>query len=80
MHDLCEYQWSLSAPQSRTISGELNFKTIAVSMDAVHDEVHREIRYGLRSDLFYKNMEYFLDLRARKGVELMLNVTEHRMN
>jgi len=59
---------------------KLNFKTIAVSMDAVHDELHREIRYGLRSDLFYKNMEYFLDLRARKGVEVMLNVTEHRMN
>ena len=59
---------------------ELNFKTIAVSMDAVHDELHRKIRYGLRSDLFYKNMDYFLDLRTRKGVEVMLNVTEHRKN
>jgi MoaA/NifB/PqqE/SkfB family radical SAM enzyme len=59
---------------------ELNFKTIAVSMDAVHDEVHRDVRYGLRSDLFYRNLDYFLDLRARRGVYVMLNVTEHRKN
>lgn len=59
---------------------ELNFKTIAISMDAVHDELHREIRYGIRNDLFYKNIDYFLDLRVRRGVEIMLNVTEHRKN
>jgi wyosine [tRNA(Phe)-imidazoG37] synthetase (radical SAM superfamily) len=59
---------------------ELNFKTIAISMDAISDELHREIRYGLRSDLFYKNMDYLLDLRARRGVYIMLNVTEHRKN
>ena len=58
----------------------LNFKTIAVSMDAVHDEVHREIRSGLRSELFYRNIDYFLDLRQRRGVDVMLNVTEHRKN
>lgn len=59
---------------------ELNFTTIAVSMDAVHEELHSEIRSGLRSELFYKNIEYFLELRMRKGVQLMLNVTEHRKN
>jgi wyosine [tRNA(Phe)-imidazoG37] synthetase (radical SAM superfamily) len=59
---------------------ELNFKTIAVSMDAVSDELHGQIRHGLRSDLFYKNIEYFLDLRTRRGVYVMLNVTEHRKN
>jgi sulfatase maturation enzyme AslB (radical SAM superfamily) len=59
---------------------ELNFKTIAVSMDAVSDELHKEIRYGLRSELFYRNMDYFLDLRRRRGVYVMLNVTEHRKN
>jgi sulfatase maturation enzyme AslB (radical SAM superfamily) len=70
---------SLHAKARRFIE-ELNFKTIAVSMDAVHDELHSEIRHGLRSELFFRNMEYFLDLRARKGVNVMLNVTEHRKN
>jgi organic radical activating enzyme len=59
----------------------LNFKTIAVSMDAVSAEVHREVRVGMQSDLFYKNMDYFLALRERKpGLFVMLNVTEHRKN
>jgi sulfatase maturation enzyme AslB (radical SAM superfamily) len=59
---------------------ELNFKTVAISMDAVSDELHKHIRYGLRSELFNRNMEYFLGLRSRKGMEVMLNVTEHRKN
>ena len=67
-------------PKARMFLEELNFKTIAVSMDAVSDELHKEIRKGLRSDLFHKNMEYFLDLRARRGIDVMLNVTEHRKN
>ena len=58
----------------------LNFKTIAVSMDAVSDELHGEIRYGLRNSKFLQNMAYFLDLRERRGVDVMLNVTEHRKN
>jgi MoaA/NifB/PqqE/SkfB family radical SAM enzyme len=58
----------------------LNFRTIAVSMDAVHDELHAAVRIGLRNDVFYRNMEYFLDLRNRRGVYVMLNVTEHRKN
>lgn len=67
-------------PKAKKFLEELNFKTIAVSMDAVSADLHSEIRYGLRSDMLYKNLDYFLDLRARKGVYLMLNVTEHRKN
>lgn len=58
----------------------LNFNVIAISMDAVHDEIHREIRTGLRSDLFYRNIDYCLGLRRRRGIDVMLNVTEHRKN
>jgi MoaA/NifB/PqqE/SkfB family radical SAM enzyme len=67
-------------PKARHFLETLNFKTIAVSMDAVNPELHAEIRTGLRSDLFYDNIEYLLDLRARKGLAVMLNVTEHRKN
>jgi MoaA/NifB/PqqE/SkfB family radical SAM enzyme len=58
----------------------LNFVTIAVSMDAVNPEVHEAIRYGLQSDVFSRNLDWFLQLRARRGVDVMLNVTEHRKN
>jgi MoaA/NifB/PqqE/SkfB family radical SAM enzyme len=67
-------------PKAKQFLEELNFKTIAISMDAVHEELHREIRHGLRSELFYKNIDYFLDLRERGGMNVMLNVTEHRKN
>ncbi len=66
--------------QAKRFLETLNFRTIAVSMDAVHAELHGEIRSGLKSDLFYRNFDYLLDLRARRGVSLMLNVTEHRKN
>lgn len=66
--------------QAKRFLEELNFKTIAVSMDAVHGELHGEIRVGLKSELFFSNIEYLLDLRKRKGLAVMLNVTEHRKN
>jgi sulfatase maturation enzyme AslB (radical SAM superfamily) len=67
-------------PKAKQYLEELNFKTIAISMDAVSDELHSQIRFGLRNDLFHRNLEYFLDLRERKGIYVMLNVTEHRKN
>ena len=67
-------------PRAKRFLETLNFKTIAVSMDAVHPELHGEIRIGLRSDLFHDNIDYLLALRARKGLDVMLNVTEHRKN
>ncbi len=66
--------------RARVFLEELNFKTIAVSMDAVSDELHAEVRSGMRQPLFLQNMDYFLDLRKRRGVAVMLNVTEHRKN
>lgn len=59
---------------------KLNFTCIAISMDAVSAEVHEQIRYGLRSKVFNETVAYFLDLRKRKGLFLVLNVTEHRKN
>jgi MoaA/NifB/PqqE/SkfB family radical SAM enzyme len=67
-------------PKAKQFLETLNFRTIAISMDAVHDQLHKEVRHGLQSELFYKNMDYYLDLRARTGVCVMLNVTEHRKN
>jgi MoaA/NifB/PqqE/SkfB family radical SAM enzyme len=58
----------------------LNFRTVAVSMDAVNPEVHERIRFGLDHHLLLRNLEYFLELRERRGLDVMLNVTEHRMN
>lgn len=67
-------------PRAKQYLESLNFTTIAVSMDAVHPELHSEVRGGLRSDLFYDNVDYLLSLRDRKGLSVMLNVTEHRKN
>ncbi len=67
-------------PKAKRFLETLNFKTFAVSMDAVNPELHAEIRVGLRSDLFFSNFEYLRDLRARRGLDIMLNVTEHRKN
>ncbi len=58
----------------------LNFTCIAVSMDALSPAVHEKVRYGLRSRVFQQNLAYYLDLRKRKPLYLMLNVTEHRKN
>jgi len=67
-------------PKAKRFLETLNFKTVAVSMDAVDPELHAEIRTGLRSDLFFDNIDYLLDLSRRKGLVVMLNVTEHRKN
>jgi len=58
----------------------LNVSAIVISMDAYHAEVHENVRYGLRSDLFFKNAEYLLALRQRKNFTLAINTTEHRKN
>jgi molybdenum cofactor biosynthesis enzyme MoaA len=67
-------------PRAKHFLEVLNFRTIAVSMDAVDPELHAGIRVGMDSDLFHRNLDYLLDLRARRGVDVMLNVTEHRKN
>ncbi len=67
-------------PRARKYLETLNFTTIAVSMDAVNPELHAEVRIGLRSDLFFDNFDYLLQLRQKRGLSVMLNVTEHRKN
>jgi sulfatase maturation enzyme AslB (radical SAM superfamily) len=67
-------------PKAKRFLETLNFKTYAASMDAVNPELHAEIRVGLRSDLFFGNFDYLLGLRAKRGLDVMLNVTEHRKN
>ena len=59
---------------------ELNFNTIAVSMDAVDPDLHGKIRKGLKSDDYFANIEWLIDLRRRKDIAINLNVTEHRKN
>jgi MoaA/NifB/PqqE/SkfB family radical SAM enzyme len=58
----------------------LNFTTIAISMDAVNPDLHFEIRKGLKGEIFARNVEWYLDLAARRNIQLLLNVTEHRKN
>ena len=48
-------------PKAKQFLETLNFKTMAVSMDAVNPELHQEIRLGLRSDLFFANIDYLLE-------------------
>lgn len=67
-------------PKARAALENLNFVEIAVSMDAVSQIVHGEVRRGMNNDIFFRNFDYFLDLRKRKGLNVMLNVTEHRKN
>lgn len=59
---------------------KLNFKHIAVSMDAFHKEVHESIRVGIRHDVFIQNFEWLISLARKKKIFLNLNVTEHRKN
>lgn len=67
-------------PKAREALENLNFVEIAVSMDAVSQETHGAVREGMNNDIFFRNFDYFLDLRQRKGLNVMLNVTEHRKN
>ena len=66
--------------RARRALEQLHFVEIAVSMDAVDAAVHGAVRVGLEHAAFLQNLDYFQDLRARKGVRLTLNVTEHRKN
>ena len=67
-------------PKARAALENLNFTEIAVSMDAVSQIVHGEVRRGMNNEIFFRNFDFFLDLRKRKGLNVMLNVTEHRKN
>lgn len=67
-------------PKAKEALENLNFTEIAVSMDAVSQEVHGAVRTGMNNETFFRNFDYFLELRERKGLNVMLNVTEHRKN
>ena len=58
----------------------LNFRTIAVSMDSTIPEVHGRIRVGVQHDVFLRNLDWLLELRERRPIHLLLNVTEQRAN
>jgi sulfatase maturation enzyme AslB (radical SAM superfamily) len=58
----------------------LNFVVVAVSMDAVSAELHPRIRRGIDHERFLRNLEWLLELRRRKAVSIVLNVTETRHN
>jgi sulfatase maturation enzyme AslB (radical SAM superfamily) len=75
-------------PKARHYLETLNFVTVAISMDAVHPRLHGQIRFGLDSEKFMRNVKYLMVLRKKRAVAtadrpplgLMLNVTEHRKN
>jgi len=66
--------------QTRRYLEELNFTTIAVSMDSTIAELHAGIRIGVQQDVLLRNIDWLLELRARRPLHLLLNVTEQRGN
>jgi sulfatase maturation enzyme AslB (radical SAM superfamily) len=66
--------------RSKPYLERLNFTCIAVSMDAINDKLHSKIRIGINSDKFRSNLRWLLDLRKRKALNIILNVTEMRQN
>jgi wyosine [tRNA(Phe)-imidazoG37] synthetase (radical SAM superfamily) len=75
-------------PKAKHYLETLNFTTVAISMDAVHPRLHGQIRYGLDSEKFMRNVKYLMALRKKRSdrtdgrppLHLMFNVTEHRKN
>lgn len=59
---------------------KLNFKCIAVSIDAVNPDLLRRIRVGIDPDRVFHNLRWLFDLRKRRPVDIVLNVTELRQN
>jgi sulfatase maturation enzyme AslB (radical SAM superfamily) len=59
---------------------DLNFTCIAVSMDGLNPKLLSSIRIGIKPDRFFQNLKWYLDLRNRKPVHVLLNVTELRQN
>lgn len=68
------------SPKVKDYIENMNFTHIAVSMDAVSDRLHSEVRKGIKNELFLKNIDWLLKLRERKKLFVGLNVTEHRKN
>lgn len=58
----------------------LNFKVIAVSMDASNAKLHSRTRIGIVHQVLHQNFRWLLELRQRKGISLSINVTELRQN
>lgn len=58
----------------------LNFIKIAVSVDAIFEEIHARQRVGIKHDVCMENLQWLLDLRRRKNVWVGLNTTETRFN
>lgn len=71
---------ALFLPRARQAIERLNFRHIAVSMDAVSADVHERVRRGIDHAAFLRNLDYLLDLRRHKPLTVLLNVTEHRLN
>jgi sulfatase maturation enzyme AslB (radical SAM superfamily) len=68
------------SPNARRFVEELNFHTVAVSMDAYHAEVHEAVRVGIDHEQFITNLEWLMGVGRRRGFSVYLNVTEHRKN
>ncbi|MGB5687365.1 MAG: radical SAM protein [Candidatus Electrothrix sp.] len=59
---------------------DLNFTCIAISMDGVNPLVNEGIRKGVDQEQLLRNLEWYLELRKRKSLIVLLNVTELRQN
>jgi MoaA/NifB/PqqE/SkfB family radical SAM enzyme len=66
--------------RSKRFLEELNISNISMSMDAVDAEVHEKIRCGLKTDIFFRNVEWLIDYAKRHGIWIQIATTEHRKN
>jgi sulfatase maturation enzyme AslB (radical SAM superfamily)/tetratricopeptide (TPR) repeat protein len=67
-------------PRIKGYIERLNFVKIAVSVDAIHEDIHARQRVGIHHDVCMENLKWMLDLRARKKIWIGLNTTETRFN
>ncbi len=67
-------------PKIKGYIERLNFIKIAVSVDAIYEEIHARQRIGIKHDVCMQNLQWLLDLRNRKKLWVGLNTTETRFN
>jgi MoaA/NifB/PqqE/SkfB family radical SAM enzyme len=64
----------------RHVIEALPLSCLAVSMDGFSAEVHEAIRVGIDHEEFLANLDYLIEVSRSRGFDLILNVTESRLN
>ena len=59
---------------------KLNFTSIAMSMDAVDDKLHSQVRCGVKGPVIRENHDWLIELARRRNFDILICATEHRKN